>query len=211
MKLIGQYDSPFVRRVGIALTLYGQSFEHLPWSCFGDADRIRPHNPLTRVPVLVLDGGESLIESHMILDYLDGLMPPARRLFPQTEPDRRRALQRAALACGIGDKAVSLFYEMRLHSETSGLFVARCKRQIGEGLARLEAFYATEPAAPVGPDIGPSIGHAEIALAAVWRFTHEAHPGLIDDADLPALSALCDRLEATAAFRAICQSFIPPA
>ena len=42
MILIGQYDSPFVRRVGIALTLYGLAFEHRPWSAFGDADKIRP-------------------------------------------------------------------------------------------------------------------------------------------------------------------------
>ena len=55
MILIGQYDSPFVRRVGIALTLYELPFEHRPWSTFGDADKLRPYNPLTRVPTLVLD------------------------------------------------------------------------------------------------------------------------------------------------------------
>jgi glutathione S-transferase len=55
MILIGQYDSPFVRRVGIALTLYGLPFEHRPWSAFGDADKIRAYNPLVRVPTLVLD------------------------------------------------------------------------------------------------------------------------------------------------------------
>jgi glutathione S-transferase len=75
MILIGQYDSPFVRRVGIALTLYDLPFEHRPWSTFGDADKIRPYNPLTRVPTLVLDDGEVLIESHSILDYLDSLVP----------------------------------------------------------------------------------------------------------------------------------------
>jgi glutathione S-transferase len=37
MFLIGQYDSPFVRRVAIALRLYGLPFEHRPWSTFGDA------------------------------------------------------------------------------------------------------------------------------------------------------------------------------
>ena len=37
MILIGQYDSPFVRRVGIALRLYGLAFEHQPWSAFSDA------------------------------------------------------------------------------------------------------------------------------------------------------------------------------
>ncbi len=57
MILIGQYDSPFMRRVGIALVLYGMAFEHRPWSVFGDADRLRAGNPLMRVPVLVLEDG----------------------------------------------------------------------------------------------------------------------------------------------------------
>ena len=71
MFLIGQYDSPFVRRVSIALPFYGIGFEHWPWSIFGDADRIAPYNPLLRVPTLVLDDGEALIESTVILDYLE--------------------------------------------------------------------------------------------------------------------------------------------
>ena len=76
MFLIGQYDSPFVRRVAIALRLYELSFEHRPWSTFGDADRIAPYNPLRRVPTLVLEGGDALIESTAILDYLDELVGP---------------------------------------------------------------------------------------------------------------------------------------
>ena len=63
MFLIGQYDSPFVRRVAIALRLYGIKYDHKPWSTFGDADQIAPFNPLRRVPTLVLDGGEALIDS----------------------------------------------------------------------------------------------------------------------------------------------------
>ena len=63
MILIGQFDSPFVRRVAIALELYGLAYEHRPWSTFGDADKIAPYNPLRRVPTLVLDDGESLIEN----------------------------------------------------------------------------------------------------------------------------------------------------
>src|SRR6187401_1598713 len=84
--LIGQYDSPFVRRVGIAMTLYCLPFTQQPWSIFGDADRIRAYNPLVRVPTLVLDDGEVLIESHSILDYLDSLVPADRALFPAGEP-----------------------------------------------------------------------------------------------------------------------------
>ena len=51
MILIGQYDSPFTRRVAIALRLYGLAFEHRPWSTFGDADKIAPFNPFTDTPV----------------------------------------------------------------------------------------------------------------------------------------------------------------
>src|SRR5215207_2468194 len=126
MILIGQYDSPFVRRVGIALTLYGIAFEHKPWSTFGEADKLRPYNPLTRVPTLVLDDGDVLIESHSILDYLDSLVSADKRMFPVAEPQRRQALKVAALATGMADKAVSLFYELRLHQQTSALFVERC-------------------------------------------------------------------------------------
>ena len=54
MILIGQFDSPFVRRVAITMRLYGIVFEHRPWSTFGDAERIAAYNPLRRVPTLVL-------------------------------------------------------------------------------------------------------------------------------------------------------------
>lgn len=200
MILIGQYDSPFVRRVGIALTLYGLPFRHETWSAFGQADLLRPHNPLTRVPTLVLDDGESLIDSHMIVDHLDSLMPADKRLFPQTEPARRRALKRAALACGIGDKAVGLFYEYRLHDQTSEAFVARWGRQIDDGWQEMENTLTD------GPD-----GHAEVAIVCVWRFIADALPGLTDPARFPRLAALSARLEATEAFRTISQPFVAPA
>ena len=48
MILIGQYDSPFVRRVGIALREYGLAYEHRRWSVWGDAEKIAAHNPLRR-------------------------------------------------------------------------------------------------------------------------------------------------------------------
>ena len=104
MILIGQYNSPFVRRVGIALTLYELPFEHRPWSVFGDTDKIRPYNPLTRVPTLVLDDGEVLIDSHIILDYLDSFVSADWRLFPVAEPARHQALKVAALAMGLAEK-----------------------------------------------------------------------------------------------------------
>src|SRR5512135_1266071 len=98
MFLIGQYDSPFVRRVAIAMRLYGIAFEHKPWSTFGDADKIAPYNPLRRVPTLVLDDGDGLIESTIILDYLDELVGPEKAMLPRTGVERRRQLRICALA-----------------------------------------------------------------------------------------------------------------
>src|SRR3954447_88930 len=93
MILIGQFDSPFVRRVGIALRLYDLPFEHRPWSTFGDADKIAPYNPLRRVPTLVLDDGEMLIESTAILDHLDETVGPSRAMIAESGPPRREALK----------------------------------------------------------------------------------------------------------------------
>ncbi len=90
------------------------------------------------MPTLVLDDGEVLIESHSILDYLDSLVPAADRLFPVAEPARHQALKVAALATGVSEKAVSLFYEKRLHKEVSDVWVERCRVQINGALAELE-------------------------------------------------------------------------
>jgi len=207
MILIGQYDSPFVRRVGIALTHYGLPFTHKPWSTFGDADKIRPYNPLTRVPTLVLDNGEVLIESHAILDYLDSLVPEDRAMYPAREPARHQALKIASLATGVGDKAVSLFYEKRLHKEVSDVWVNRCRAQITAVLTALEADRANRTG---DYWFGSRIGHADIAVAAVLRFVAEAHPGLISMKGFPALSAHAAKLEALPVFQEIIQAFIPP-
>src|SRR3977135_4582884 len=119
MFLIGQYDSPFVRRVVIAMRLYGVDYEHRPWSTFGDADKIAPYNPLRRVPTLVLDDGEVLIESTAILDHLDETVGPSRAMIAEGGPRRREALKVCALATGLGDKAVSLGYgRLRAQGQT---------------------------------------------------------------------------------------------
>jgi glutathione S-transferase len=208
MILIGQYDSPFTRRVGIALTLYGIAFEQQPWSVFSDVEKIRPYNPLTRVPTLILDDGDVLIESSSILDYIDGLVPAERRMYPQAEPARRRALKISALASGMSDKAVALFYEQQLHDKVSDVWVARCRGQILGALAMLEADCAPRKS---GYWFGDRIGHADIAVACVLRHMNDAHPGLVPTADHPALTAHCERLEAMPVFQMIAQAFIPPA
>lgn len=208
MILIGQYDSPFVRRVAIAMRLYGLAFEHRPWSTFGDAEKIAAFNPLRRVPTLVLDDGEALIESTIILDYLDERAGAGKALIASGGPERRRALRACALATGLADKAVSLLYERVLRKDhPSKIWVERCEAQIGGVLDVLEK----ERAAIASPFwFGGKIGHADIAAACVLRFTREAHPQLFDAARYPALADHAARCEAMPAFQEIVQPLIPP-
>jgi glutathione S-transferase len=207
MILIGQYDSPFVRRVAIALNLYGFAFEHRPWSTFGDADKIAPFNPLRRVPTLLLDSGEALIDSTAILDTLDEMVGAEKAMIAPRGPDRRHALKICALATGLGDKAVSLVYERVLRKDQSKLWVERCEAQIGGVLEALE----TERAAISSPFwFGARISHADIAVGCVLRFTGEAHPGLFDRARYPALAAHAARCEALPSFGAFVQKLSPP-
>lgn len=208
MILIGQYDSPFVRRVAIAMNLCGMEYEHRTWSVFGDADKLGAVNPLRRVPTLVCDDGVALTDSFAIIDWLDHEVGQERALYPSGAIERRNAVRVTAFACGLADKAVSLFYEMKLHDVASDVWTERCQAQIGGTIAMLE----TERAAQATPYWGGDrLGHADIATACVLRFVSEAHPGVIDRATIPALAELAARCEAIEVFQTICQPFNPPA
>src|ERR1700730_9801806 len=98
MLLIGQYDSPFVRRAAIALRLYELPFEHQPWSTFGEGDQIAPYNPLRRVPSLFLGSREVLIRSPALLNYLDEWVGPGKAMIADHGPQRRQGLRICALA-----------------------------------------------------------------------------------------------------------------
>jgi glutathione S-transferase len=196
MLLVGQFDSPFVRRVAVALNHHGLSFEHRPWSVWGQADDIARLNPLRRVPVLVLEGGDApgvvgrqvLVESAAILDAIDDIAPSGAGALISRDPVvRRETLRVCAFAMGMADKAVSLLYEhlLRAGEQKSPLWVDRCRAQISETLDLLEAERAgTTASAWFG-----TLSHADIAVACALRFLGEAHPDLWAEARRPALHA----------------------
>jgi len=207
MILIGQYDSPFVRRVAIAMRLYDLPFEHWPWSTFGDRDRLAEYNPLSRVPTLSLADGDVLIESAAILDYLDEIAEARKPLIAGHGVERRQALKICALGTGLADKAVSLLYEGLLRSEQSPVWVERCEMQIGRVLDVLEEDLAAR-GSPFW--FGADIGHVDIAVTCALRFLREAHSHLFDERKYPALTTLAGRCEALAPFQEIVQPLAPP-
>ena len=189
------------------MRLYGIAFEHKPWSTFGDADKIAPYNPLRRVPTLVLDGGEALIESTMILDYLDDRVGPDKAMIAAQRRGAATAL--ADLRAGDGARRQGRQPAVRARAAQGkqlDLWVERCKSQISGVLEVLEK----ERAAVKTPYwSGENIGHADIAVACVLRFTGEAHPALFD-ARYPALKAHAERCEALPPFKEIVQPLAPP-
>jgi glutathione S-transferase len=200
MILIGQYDSPFTRRVGITITLYGFTFEHNTWSVFGNADDLAKVNPLIRVPTLVLDSGEALIETGAIIDYLDSLVTPETRLLPQQQPERYRVQNVVSMASGVSDMAVRLFYEQRLHDTPSDYYVKRLTRQLEQTLEVLDSHPMTE--APMT--------QADIAITCMFRHLSECHPTIAGKGRYPALERHCEKYEALEVFIDISQPFIAP-
>lgn len=209
MILIGQYDSPFVRRVAVALTIYGMDFEHRPWSVFGDSDRLGAINPLKRVPTFICDDGEVLTESAAILDWIDDVFlshdgAGDKALIARSGIERRQALKVCALSTGFADKAVSLVYERVVHERGTQVWVDRCRSQIAGVLDWLEADRVRRGGAWW---FGAALTHADIAAGCALRFLSEAHPGVFDPARWPALAAHSARCEAHPAFAAVVQPF----
>jgi glutathione S-transferase len=207
LTLIGQYDSPFVRRVAVALTHYGLSYEHLPWSVWADAEKLARYTPLRRVPVLIEEDGSVLVESFAILDALDDRVGAERALLPRSGPVRRAGLRIAALATGLADKAVSLLYEhvLRKPEARNALWAERCAAQIQATIGLLEAERA-RASTPFW--FGEALTHADIAVGCALRFTSEAHPELLRAAIGPALEAHAARCEALPVFQAVVQALV---
>jgi len=110
MILIGVNRSPYTRRVAITLNVYGIKYEQRHLSGFGNRADVRASNPLGRIPALVLDSGEALVDSHAIVDHLDEAYGRERALTPPAGGNRRAVLRVAALMMGACDKGLQAAY-----------------------------------------------------------------------------------------------------
>jgi glutathione S-transferase len=195
MTLVGQYDSPYTRRVAVSLGLLGFAFEQDARSVFADFDSMRGTNPLGRVPSLILSDGTTLIDSGSILDWLDQQVGPERALLPTNGPARQEALQRIALATGTIDKVMSAAYERFVRPERYRWpeWIARCRTQAEGGLSALAA--QAWPA-------DASLRQDWITTTCMIRYVRLADPDLLPTGRHPILDAVADRCEALPAFKA---------
>src|SRR5215831_6101134 len=181
-RLIGHYDSPFVRRVGVSLEVLGIPFERHLLSVFSDADQMRALNPLVRVPALVLDD-------------LDEVVGSERALLPGRGKGRRDALRILALATGLGDKTVAIVYERRKPPDkVDESWIDRCRSQQDGALAALEERCGS------GALTGPRLMQPEITIACMLGYVRLRQPDALRAGRYPALEALSARAENHPAF-----------
>ena len=195
MILVGQYDSPYVRRVAVSLRILGFAYEHDTRSVFGDFDAMRRVNPLGRIPSLILNDGETLIDSASILDWLDQSVGPERALVPAGGQERRRALRRISLATGAIDKAAAAALEQQIRPSSARwpAWAERCRIQAAGAIEAL--------AAEAWPETGKP-DQAQITTACMLRYVQMADPALVAPGHHPSLDALSQRCEARPEFKA---------
>ena len=196
MILVGMLDSPYVRRCAITMKLMGIPFEHQPVSVFRHFERFRAINPVVKAPSLVCDEGTVLMDSTLIVDYLETCVEPGRALMPAGSPARREALRLIGLAMAACEKCVSIIYEKEQRAVIDPKWMARVTAQANTAFGELE-----KAAASARPWLqGATLNAADIAVACAWRFGQYYDAREIAAPSYPALVAHSQRAEALPEF-----------
>jgi len=200
MQLVGMLDSPFVRRVAVTLHLLGIEYDHNPLSVLGGYDKFRKVNPLAKVPTLVCEDGEMLIDSSLIIDYLESLA--GRSLLPKEAGDHRRALQVTGVSLLAMEKVAQRIYERKMRPDEYQYapWMERVTEQLNSALDWLEESLSGLPENEWL--FGSEITQADITVAIAWRFVVHAASSEARPEAHPALVAFSARAEALPEFLA---------
>jgi len=173
-------------------------FEHRAVSVFRHFDQFRAVNPVVKAPSLVCDDGTVLMDSTLIVDYLEHVVAPARRLMPDGGAERREALRLVGLAMAACGKCVQIVYEkeQRPADKRHDPWLTRVASQANAAFAELER-------APAGAKPwlqGSRFNAADVAVACAWRFGQYYDAAEVPAADYPSLVAYSKRAEALPEF-----------
>ncbi len=190
MKLLASLASPYTRKVRIVL-----AEKHIDCDLevvdVSPADNaVNEHNPLGKVPTLVLDDGTALYDSRVIVEFLDNASP-ASRLIPESNRERVAVRRWEALADGVLDAGLLVRYEqLRPESERGSAWVAKQVARAKRGLERLDADLGSEDWCH-----GDRYSLADIAVACCVGWFDFRKPGGVDGrTGYPNLARHYDRL-----------------
>ena len=159
-------DSPFVRRVAISARLLNLEYEHKPLSIFRNYEQIRKINPLVKVPSLICDNGELLIDSTLIIGYLESLS--GKTLLPLASDTLQLALKHIGVALVTMEKVAQLIYETKQRPEDLQLdsWITRLKQQLHGALNLMETSVGNGQSWL----FGENILQPDLSTAVAWGF-----------------------------------------
>jgi glutathione S-transferase len=198
MILIGMPDSPYVRRVAVTLKRMRLPFEHRQVSVFRHFDRFAQVNPVVKAPSFVCDDGTVLMDSTLILDYIEHCVAPDRALTPRDGAARQEALRLVGIAMAACEKCVQMVYEkeQRPAEKRHGPWFDRVQGQAHAAFGLLESAVAK-----AGPWLqGDALTSADVAVAVAWRFGQYYNAVEVPASTYPALVAYSARAEALPEF-----------
>ena len=197
MKLIGSLTSPYVRKVRVVMAEKKLDFQLLLEDVWGN-DAILKSNPLGKVPCLVLDGGEAVFDSRVIVEYLDTLSPVGK-LIPPSGRERTEVRTWEALADGLLDASILARLEAtwggRTAEQRSAVWIERQMRAVHHALKAMslglgdKPFCAGNHLSLADVAVGCALGYLDFRFPDIdWRGTH------------PNLHKLYDKLAARPSF-----------
>ena len=181
MKLIGSLTSPYVRKVRIVMAEKKLDY-HLEIEDVWGSDHILEANPLGKVPCLVMEGGEAVFDSRVIVEYVDTLSPVGR-LIPERGRERAEVRTWEALGDGVAEAAILARLEAtwagRADGERSQAWIDRQMRKVSASLAAMSKGLGDKPWCSgihfslSDIAVGCALGYLDFRFAHIdWRSDH---------------------------------------
>lgn len=179
MKLLGTPTSPYVRKARIVLAEKKIDYDFVINSPWEAENTVALHNPLGKIPVLLLDDDSCLYDSRVIVEYLD-TVSPNNRLIPASGRERITVKRWEALGDGVCDAAAAAFVESkRSKAQKNDGWIARQRSKIAAGLQVMsdelgeQAWCHGNAFSLADIAIGSALGYLLLRFPSIdWRTTH---------------------------------------
>ena len=192
MKLIGAITSPYVRKVRAVMAEKKLDYQFVQENVWAPQTSISASNPLGKVPCLVMEGGEALFDSRVIVEYMDTLSPVGK-LIPALGRERAEVKTWEALADGLMDAAIlarlEATWDGRKDSERCQAWI---ERQLGKVQASVAAFSRGLADKPYC--VGIHLTLADIAVGCALGYLDFRFPDIDWRRDHANLARLQDKL-----------------
>ena len=198
MKLIGSLSSPYVRKVRVVMSEKKLDYQFIEEDVWAADTTIMHSNPLGKVPCLVMEGGEALFDSRVIVEYLDTLSPVGK-LIPPVGRERAEVKTWEALADGVLDALILARLENTWAGRAKGQrSQAWIDRQIAKAQASVKAMSQGLGEKPFCAGIYLSL--ADIAVGCALGYLDFRFPEIDWRSPYPNLAKLQDKLTQRASF-----------